>query len=131
MHSAQTVMPFAVCGSRHFDAKGRRVREYVWGTVDVENENRNNFVRLREAVIRLNMTVCLESCSPGYMVIGQNMSSSALPRPQRPAVCIRLTSHHLLQDIGVTCSALSTAAGGLYSSHFTPSLTRHRGPACG
>jgi septin family protein len=53
----QALVPFAVCGSREFDESGRRMRKYIWGTVDVENQDHTDIIRLREALIRLNMTV--------------------------------------------------------------------------
>ena len=54
---AQQFVPFAVCGSTTVES-GRRVRRYPWGVVEVENESHCDFTRLREAIIRLNMTVC-------------------------------------------------------------------------
>lgn len=56
----KTFYPFAVCGSRTVDTSGRRVRQYPWGAVEVDNENHNDFIRLRDAIIRLNMTDLLK-----------------------------------------------------------------------
>nr|CAH0098219.1 unnamed protein product [Daphnia galeata] len=50
--------PFAVCGSTDFIRVGNkmvRARQYPWGTVQVENENHCDFVKLREMLIRTNM----------------------------------------------------------------------------
>ncbi|XP_065837010.1 septin-11-like isoform X2 [Oscarella lobularis] len=51
-------MPFAVVGSREeIEVGGEmvRARVYPWGTVEVENENHCDFVKLREMLIRTNM----------------------------------------------------------------------------
>ncbi|XP_037070419.1 septin-2-like isoform X2 [Pollicipes pollicipes] len=51
-------IPFAVVGSTDFVKVGNkmvRAREYPWGTVQVENENHCDFVKLREMLIRTNM----------------------------------------------------------------------------
>jgi len=51
-------LPFAVVGSTDFVKVGNkmvRAREYPWGTVQVENENHCDFVKLREMLIRTNM----------------------------------------------------------------------------
>ncbi|XP_060650550.1 septin-2 isoform X1 [Drosophila nasuta] len=50
--------PFAVVGSTEFIKVGNkliRARQYPWGTVQVENENHCDFVKLREMLIRTNM----------------------------------------------------------------------------
>ncbi|XP_076316120.1 septin-2-like [Tachypleus tridentatus] len=51
-------IPFAVVGSTEFtklNNKMIRARQYPWGTVQVENENHCDFVKLREMLIRINM----------------------------------------------------------------------------
>ncbi|KAM9020220.1 LOW QUALITY PROTEIN: septin-10 [Ara ararauna] len=51
-------MPFAVVGSNEKVQVGNktvRVRQYPWGTVEVENENHCDFVKLREMLICTNM----------------------------------------------------------------------------
>lgn len=51
-------IPFAVVGSTEFSRIGNklaRARQYPWGTVQVENENHCDFVKLREMTIRVNM----------------------------------------------------------------------------
>lgn len=51
-------IPFAVVGSTDFVRIGNklaRARQYPWGTVQVENENHCDFVKLREMLIRTNM----------------------------------------------------------------------------
>ncbi|XP_033915969.1 septin-10 isoform X2 [Melopsittacus undulatus] len=51
-------MPFAVVGSDEkvqIENKMVRVRQYPWGTVQVENENHCDFVKLREMLICTNM----------------------------------------------------------------------------
>ncbi|CAB3374577.1 Hypothetical predicted protein [Cloeon dipterum] len=50
--------PFAVVGSTEFVRVGNKMmrsRQYPWGTVQVENENHCDFVKLREMLIRTNM----------------------------------------------------------------------------
>lgn len=50
--------PFAVVGSnqvREVDGRKRRVRDYNWGTVEVENLRHNDFIALRDTVIRTNL----------------------------------------------------------------------------
>ncbi|KAI8812142.1 CDC10 protein [Cladochytrium replicatum] len=57
-------MPFAVMGSDTFaDVGGKKVRArvYRWGIVEVENEKHNDFVHLRELLIRSNMQDLLET----------------------------------------------------------------------
>ena len=51
-------LPFAVVGSTDEIKVGNkmvRARQYPWGTVQVENENHCDFVKLREMLIRTNM----------------------------------------------------------------------------
>ncbi|CAM9175744.1 unnamed protein product [Lampetra fluviatilis] len=51
-------LPFAVVGSTEEVKMGNktvRARQYPWGTVQVENENHCDFVKLREMLIRVNM----------------------------------------------------------------------------
>uniref|UniRef100_A0A915D4T6 Septin-type G domain-containing protein n=1 Tax=Ditylenchus dipsaci TaxID=166011 RepID=A0A915D4T6_9BILA len=49
-----TSHPFAVVGSNHLKNKVR-VREYPWGIVEVENMAHNDFVPLRDMIIRNNL----------------------------------------------------------------------------
>ncbi|XP_031640120.1 septin-2 [Contarinia nasturtii] len=56
--SMNSHVPFAVVGSTDFVRMGNktvRARQYPWGTVQVENENHCDFVKLREMLIRTNM----------------------------------------------------------------------------
>jgi len=51
-------LPFAIIGSNDFVKVGLRTvraRQYPWGVVEVENENHNDFCRLREMLVRSNM----------------------------------------------------------------------------
>merc|ERR1712002_226321 len=51
-------LPFAVVGSMDELKIGNKMvkaRQYPWGTVQVENENHCDFVKLREMLIRVNM----------------------------------------------------------------------------
>lgn len=51
-------LPFAVVGSMDEMKVGNKMakaRQYPWGTVQVENENHCDFVRLREMLLRTNM----------------------------------------------------------------------------
>ncbi|MFH4980491.1 hypothetical protein AB6A40_007200 [Gnathostoma spinigerum] len=51
-------VPFAVVGSNQVkDVNGRKVRyrEYPWGTVEVENMEHNDFIALRDMIIRTNL----------------------------------------------------------------------------
>lgn len=51
-------VPLAVVGSTDFVRVGNkmvRARQYPWGTVQVENENHCDFVKLREMLLRTNM----------------------------------------------------------------------------
>jgi len=53
-----TLIPFSVIGSSEMvtraDGKLVRARRYPWGIVEVENEEYCDFVKLREAMLRLN-----------------------------------------------------------------------------
>lgn len=56
--------PLAVVGSQEFVRVGNkkvRARVYPWGTVQVENEAHNDFVRLREMLLRVNLEDLRES----------------------------------------------------------------------
>ncbi|KAJ2078902.1 Cell division control protein 3 [Coemansia sp. RSA 988] len=52
-------IPFAVVGSEQFVVRedGTRVRgrQYPWGVIEVENENHNDFVALRQMLLRTHM----------------------------------------------------------------------------
>lgn len=51
-------IPFAVIGSSEVKEVGKykvRIREYPWGTVEVENLSHNDFVPLRDMIIRSNL----------------------------------------------------------------------------
>uniref|UniRef100_A0A914YZT2 Septin-type G domain-containing protein n=1 Tax=Panagrolaimus superbus TaxID=310955 RepID=A0A914YZT2_9BILA len=53
-----SLMPFAVVGSTDFverDGKLVRARRYPWGIVEVENVDHCDFVKLREALLRINV----------------------------------------------------------------------------
>uniref|UniRef100_A0AC35TK23 Septin-type G domain-containing protein n=1 Tax=Rhabditophanes sp. KR3021 TaxID=114890 RepID=A0AC35TK23_9BILA len=58
------VVPFAVIGSTEFvireNGKHVRARKYPWGIVEVENEEHCDFVKMREAVLRLNVDALRE-----------------------------------------------------------------------
>ena len=57
-------MPFAVVGSTDMVKIGNkmaRARQYPWGVVVVENEAHNDFVKLREMLIRTNMQDLIET----------------------------------------------------------------------
>ncbi|KAK7096753.1 septin-11-like isoform X2 [Littorina saxatilis] len=57
-NSMNTHLPFAVVGSNDEVKIGNKMvkaRQYPWGTVQVENENHCDFVKLREMLIRTNM----------------------------------------------------------------------------
>eukprot|EP01135_Chromosphaera_perkinsii_P010669 Nk52_evm69s2192 gene=Nk52_evmTU69s2192 len=57
------LQPFAVVGSRReilVDGRVVRARQYKWGAVEVENEKHNDFVWLREMLIRTNMFDLIE-----------------------------------------------------------------------
>ncbi|CAG2207942.1 SEPT6_8_11 [Mytilus edulis] len=57
-------LPFAVVGSSDEIKLGNKMvkaRQYPWGTVQVENENHCDFVKLREMLIRTNMEDLRES----------------------------------------------------------------------
>jgi len=53
-----TLAPFAVIGSTDFvtreDGRLVRARRYPWGIVEVENEEHCDFVKLRDALLRIN-----------------------------------------------------------------------------
>ncbi|XP_046579438.1 septin-11-like isoform X3 [Haliotis rubra] len=56
--SMNSHLPFAVVGSNDEVKIGNKMvkaRQYPWGTVQVENENHCDFVKLREMLIRTNM----------------------------------------------------------------------------
>ncbi|KAI6174990.1 Septin [Aphelenchoides bicaudatus] len=51
-------IPFAVVGSNELRDNGRtksRVRKYMWGTVEVDNLEHNDFIALRDILINQNM----------------------------------------------------------------------------
>ncbi len=57
-------MPFAVVGSVDLVKIGNkmvRARQYPWGVVVVDNEAHNDFVKLREMLIRTNMQDLIET----------------------------------------------------------------------
>ncbi len=57
-------MPFAVVGSTDMVKIGNkmvRARQYPWGVVVVDNEAHNDFVKLREMLIRTNMQDLIET----------------------------------------------------------------------
>ncbi|KAK0406588.1 hypothetical protein QR680_018672 [Steinernema hermaphroditum] len=53
------LIPYAIVGSTDFvtkdNGKSVRARKYPWGIVEVENEEHCDFVKLREAVLRINV----------------------------------------------------------------------------
>ncbi|KAI6208710.1 Septin [Aphelenchoides besseyi] len=56
-------IPFAVIGSNELRDNGRtrsRVRKYMWGTVEVDNLDHNDFIALREMLINQNMMDLIE-----------------------------------------------------------------------
>ncbi|CEF66853.1 Septin-2 [Strongyloides ratti] len=59
------IVPFAVIGSTDFvtreNGKQVRARKYPWGVVEVENEEHCDFVKMREALLRLNIDALRES----------------------------------------------------------------------
>lgn len=60
----ERIMPFAVIGSENFiDVGGKKVRgrNYRWGSVEVENEEHCDFVRLRDLIIRTNLQDLIET----------------------------------------------------------------------
>uniref|UniRef100_A0A673LP97 Septin n=1 Tax=Sinocyclocheilus rhinocerous TaxID=307959 RepID=A0A673LP97_9TELE len=62
-------LPFAVVGSTEEVKIGNkmvRARQYPWGTVQVENENHCDFVKLREMLIRVNMEDLREHPRPRH-----------------------------------------------------------------
>lgn len=51
-------VPFAVIGSNEIKEIGghrTRIREYLWGTAEVENLTHNDFIALRDLVVRANL----------------------------------------------------------------------------
>ncbi|CAO4363608.1 unnamed protein product [Caenorhabditis nigoni] len=51
-------LPFAIIGSnmlKQKDGRSIRYREYPWGTVEVENMEHNDFLTLRDMIIRTNL----------------------------------------------------------------------------
>lgn len=62
-NSMNEQIPFAVVGSREevvINKEKVRARLYPWGTVEVENENHCDFVKLREMLVRTNMQDLIE-----------------------------------------------------------------------
>lgn len=56
-------VPFAVVGSNHLKEEGGRkyrYREYAWGVVDVDNLAHNDFIALRDMVVRTNLVDLIE-----------------------------------------------------------------------
>lgn len=62
--SFNKIVPFAVIGSTDFvtreNGKQVRARKYPWGIVEVENEEHCDFVKMREALLRLNIDALRE-----------------------------------------------------------------------
>ncbi|RKP21059.1 hypothetical protein ROZALSC1DRAFT_27499 [Rozella allomycis CSF55] len=57
-HELIEKMPFAVVGStQEFEINGKKVRgrKYPWGVIEVDNEEHNDFAKLRQLLIRSNM----------------------------------------------------------------------------
>uniref|UniRef100_A0A914VB35 Septin n=1 Tax=Plectus sambesii TaxID=2011161 RepID=A0A914VB35_9BILA len=58
------IIPYAVVGSTDFVKKDNgkmvRARRYPWGMVEVENEDHCDFVKLREALLRVNVDALRE-----------------------------------------------------------------------
>ena len=51
-------LPFAVVGSnmiRQDNGRKIRYREYPWGIVEVENQEHNDFIPLRDLIVRTNL----------------------------------------------------------------------------
>lgn len=62
-------VPFAVVGSREetiINKVKTRARQYPWGTVEVENENHCDFVKLREMLVRTNMQDLIDKTHTGH-----------------------------------------------------------------
>uniref|UniRef100_A0A0K0DVW8 Septin-type G domain-containing protein n=1 Tax=Strongyloides stercoralis TaxID=6248 RepID=A0A0K0DVW8_STRER len=63
--SFNNIVPFAIIGSTDFvtreNGKQVRARKYPWGIVEVENEEHCDFVKMREALLRLNIDALIES----------------------------------------------------------------------
>ncbi|KAL3312231.1 Septin-6 [Cichlidogyrus casuarinus] len=57
--ACNALLPFAIVGSSdeeiRVNGKPTRVRQYPWGTVQVENESHSDFCKLREMLLRVNM----------------------------------------------------------------------------
>lgn len=74
-------LPFAVVGSTNYvqsaDGRSVRGRSYPWGIIEVENENHNDFVRLRELLIRNYMEELKENTNN---VLYENYRSAKLLR---------------------------------------------------
>lgn len=52
-------IPFAIVGSNELRDNGRtrsRVRKYIWGTVEVDNLDHNDFIALRDILINQNVS---------------------------------------------------------------------------
>lgn len=79
--SVLSKLPFAVVGSTNYvqapDGRSVRGRSYPWGIIEVENENHNDFVRLRELLIRNYMEELKEHTSN---VLYENYRSAKLTR---------------------------------------------------
>ncbi|CAI4226653.1 unnamed protein product [Auanema sp. JU1783] len=57
-HDLRNKLPFAIVGSNMIkDKDGKRVRyrEYPWGVVEVENMAHNDFIALRDLIVRTNL----------------------------------------------------------------------------
>uniref|UniRef100_A0A0K0F4U9 Septin-2 (inferred by orthology to a D. melanogaster protein) n=1 Tax=Strongyloides venezuelensis TaxID=75913 RepID=A0A0K0F4U9_STRVS len=63
--SFNNIVPFAIIGSTEFvqreNGKLVRARKYPWGVVEVENEEHCDFVKMREALLRLNIDALRET----------------------------------------------------------------------
>ncbi|TKR81718.1 hypothetical protein L596_015545 [Steinernema carpocapsae] len=63
-HQLCSRYPFAVVGSNNVieteEGKKMRVREYPWGVVEVENMAHNDFIGLRDLIIRKNLVDLIE-----------------------------------------------------------------------
>jgi septin 7 len=86
-HDQRKRLPFAVVGSTHVKetlvggdraTKNRiRVREYPWGTVEVDNLAHNDFVALRDMVIRQNL---IDLIATTQNVHYENYRNRSLPK---------------------------------------------------
>ena len=75
-------IPFAVVGSTKVrDDQNRnrrlRVREYIWGTVEVDNIAHNDFIALRDMIIRQNM---IDLINVTKSVHYENFRTRSLPK---------------------------------------------------